>query len=69
MGALDPNLFTMIVAMAVITTMAMPPTPALDPSAAADQQRGKSSGSTARRWKPRGFVPKLEQLLLAEDRR
>ena len=50
MGALNQNLFTMIVAMAVITTTAMPPT--LRWALAASRcARRKSSGSSARSWK------------------
>ena len=66
MGALNQNLFTMIVAMAVITTMAMPPMLrwALARCRCA---RRKSSGSSARRLEERGFVPNLERLLVAVD--
>ena len=52
MGALNQNLFTMIVTMAVITTVAMPPTCGgrwPDCRCA----RMKNNGSTARMWKPR----------------
>ncbi len=66
MGALSPNLFTMIVAMAVITTMAMPPTLrwALSrlPISKEEQQRLDREEMEAK-----GFVPKLERLLLAVD--
>ncbi len=66
MGALNPNLFTMIVAMAVITTMAMPPTLrwalARIPMRKDEKQRLEREEMEAR-----GFVPKLERLLLAVD--
>ena len=66
MGALNPNLFTMIVAMAVITTMAMPPTLrwalARLPMSKEEKQRLDREEMEAK-----GFVPKLERLLLAVD--
>ena len=66
MGALNPNLFTMIVAMAVITTMAMPPTLrwalARLPISKEEKQRLDREEMEAK-----GFVPKLERLLLAVD--
>jgi Kef-type K+ transport system membrane component KefB/nucleotide-binding universal stress UspA family protein len=66
MGALSPNLFTMIVAMAVITTMAMPPTLrwalARLPMRKEEKQRLEREEMEAR-----GFVPNLERLLLAID--
>ncbi len=66
MGALNPNLFTMIVAMAVITTMAMPPTLrwalARLPMSKEEKQRLEREEMEAR-----GFVPNLERLLLAVD--
>jgi Kef-type K+ transport system membrane component KefB/nucleotide-binding universal stress UspA family protein len=66
MGALNPNLFTMIVAMAVITTMAMPPTLrwALSriPMDKDEKQRLEREEMEAK-----GFLPKLERLLLAID--
>ena len=66
MGALNPNLFTMIVAMAVITTTAMPPTLrwalARIPMRKDEKQRLEREEMEAR-----GFVPKLERLLLAVD--
>ncbi len=66
MGALNPNLFTMIVAMAVITTMAMPPTLrwalARLPMRKEEKQRLEREEMEAK-----GFVPKLERLLLAVD--
>jgi len=66
MGALNPNLFTMIVAMAVITTMAMPPTLrwalARLPMSRQEKQRLEREEMEAK-----GFVPNLERLLLAVD--
>jgi Kef-type K+ transport system membrane component KefB/nucleotide-binding universal stress UspA family protein len=66
MGALSQNLFTMIVAMAVITTTAMPPTLrwalARLPMRKDEKQRLEREEMEAR-----GFVPKLERLLLAVD--
>jgi Kef-type K+ transport system membrane component KefB/nucleotide-binding universal stress UspA family protein len=66
MGALNQNLFTMIVAMAVITTTAMPPTLrwALSriPMRKEEKQRLEREDMEAR-----GFVPNLERLLLATD--
>ena len=66
MGALSQDLFTMIVTMAMVTTLAMPPTLrwAL---AGCRCARRKRNGSSARRWKPSGFVSKLERLLVAVD--
>ncbi|HEX9146850.1 MAG TPA: cation:proton antiporter, partial [Candidatus Binatia bacterium] len=66
MGALNPDLFTMIVTMAVITTMAMPPTLrwALSrlPMRKDEKQRLEREEMEAK-----GFVPKLERLLLTVD--
>ena len=66
MGALSQNLFTMIVTMAVITTMVMPPTLrwALSrlPMRKEEKQRLEREEMEAK-----GFVPKLERLLLAVD--
>jgi nucleotide-binding universal stress UspA family protein len=66
MGALSPTLFTMIVTMAIITTMAMPPTLrwALSrvPMRKDEKQRLEREEMEAK-----GFVPKLERLLLAID--
>ncbi len=66
MGALSPNLFTMIVAMAVITTMAMPPTLrwALARLPMSKQERDRLAREE---MEAKGFVPKLERLLLAVD--
>ena len=67
MGALSQNLFTMIVAMAVITTMAMPPMLRWGLVARADHARRRRSGSSARSSRRTAFVPNLERLLLAVD--
>jgi len=66
MGALNPNLFTMIVAMAVITTMAMPPTLRW---ALARLPLGKQEKQRLEReeMEAKGFVPNLERLLVAID--
>jgi Kef-type K+ transport system membrane component KefB/nucleotide-binding universal stress UspA family protein len=66
MGALNPNLFTMIVTMAVITTMAMPPTLrwAL---ARLPMRKDEKQRLEREELEERGFVPKLERLLLAVD--
>src|SRR6476661_3233683 len=66
MGALNRDLFTMIVAMAVITTTAMPPTLrwALGriPMRKEEKQRIERE-----ELEQRGFVPNLERLLIAVD--
>ncbi len=66
MGALNQNLFTMIVAMAVITTMAMPPTLrwALGriPLRKEEKQRLERE-----EMEEKGFVSNLERLLIAVD--
>jgi Kef-type K+ transport system membrane component KefB/nucleotide-binding universal stress UspA family protein len=65
-GALNQNLFTMIVAMAVLTTMAMPPTLrwALSriPMRKEEKQRLERE-----ELEQRGFVSNLERLLVAVD--
>ncbi|MBF9232604.1 cation:proton antiporter domain-containing protein [Microvirga alba] len=66
MGALSQDLFTMVVAMAVLTTMAMPPMlrvalerlPLTDEERARIEQEGFEAG---------GFVPQLERILVAAD--
>jgi Kef-type K+ transport system membrane component KefB/nucleotide-binding universal stress UspA family protein len=65
-GVLDRDLFSLIVAMAVITTMAMPPTLRwalarlpLKPEEAARLEREAQEA--------RGFVPRLERLLAVTD--
>jgi len=66
MGALTQNLFTMIVTMAVVTTMAMPPMLrwALGrlPFDAAEKERLEREA-----FEEQGFVTKLERILLAVD--
>src|SRR5260221_10711127 len=65
-GALTQDLFTMIVTMALATTMAMPPmlrwALARVPMGRAEKQRLEREGFEAR-----GFVSNLERLLLAVD--
>jgi len=65
-GALSHDLFTMIVAMAVITTMAMPPTLrwALSRIPLRKQEKERLEREEL---EAKGFVPKLERLLLAVD--
>jgi Kef-type K+ transport system membrane component KefB/nucleotide-binding universal stress UspA family protein len=66
MGALSQNLFTMIVAMAVVTTMAMPPM--LRWALARVPLKPEESARLEREAvEARGFVPKLERLLVAVD--
>ena len=66
MGALTQNLFTMIVAMAVTTTMIMPPMLrwglARVPMTKEEKERLEKEEIEAR-----GFVPNLERLLIAAD--
>jgi Kef-type K+ transport system membrane component KefB/nucleotide-binding universal stress UspA family protein len=66
MGALTQDLFTMIVAMAVTTTMAMPPLLrwglARVPMSRSERERLQREEMEAR-----GFVPNVERLLLAVD--
>ena len=66
MGALNQNLFTMIVVMAVITTLAMPPTLrwalARIPMRKEEKQRLEREEQ-----EEKGFVPNLERLLIAVD--
>ena len=66
MGALSQNLYTMIVAMAVATTMAMPPmlrwALARVPMSKAEKERLERE-----EFEAKGFVPNLERLLLAVD--
>jgi Kef-type K+ transport system membrane component KefB/nucleotide-binding universal stress UspA family protein len=66
MGALSQTLFTMIVAMAITTTMAMPPmlrwALARVPIRKAERERLERE-----ELEQKGFVPNLERLLLAVD--
>jgi Kef-type K+ transport system membrane component KefB/nucleotide-binding universal stress UspA family protein len=66
MGALSQNLFTMIVAMAVATTMAMPP---MLRWALARVPMGKAEKERLEReeFEAKEFIPNLERLLLAVD--
>jgi K+:H+ antiporter len=66
MGALTGDLFTMIVTMAVITTMAMPPT--LRWALAGLPMRKEEKGRLEREeLEARGFLPSVERLLVAVD--
>ena len=66
MGALTQNLFTMIVAMAVATTMAMPPLLRWGlsrvPMSKSERERLESEALAER-----GFLPNVERMLLAVD--
>jgi Kef-type K+ transport system membrane component KefB/nucleotide-binding universal stress UspA family protein len=66
MGAISQNLFTMIVAMAVVTTMAMPP---MLRWGLARVPLGKEERARLEReeFEGKGFVPNLERLLLVVD--
>ena len=65
-GALSESLFTIIVAMAVITTLAMPPMLrwALARLPLDDEERARLEREA---FEERGFVSKLERLLVATD--
>jgi K+:H+ antiporter len=66
MGALNQNLFTMIVAMAVVTTMAMPPM--LRWALAGLPLRPEEKVRIEREeFEARGFVANIERLLVAVD--
>jgi Kef-type K+ transport system membrane component KefB/nucleotide-binding universal stress UspA family protein len=66
MGALSQDLFTMIVTMAILTTLAMPPTLrwalARLPMRKEEQERLEREGQEAK-----GFLPNMERLLAAVD--
>ncbi len=66
MGALTQNLYTMIVTMAMLTTMAMPP---MLRAALSKLPMNESEKKRIERERldERGFVPNLERLLLAVD--
>jgi Kef-type K+ transport system membrane component KefB/nucleotide-binding universal stress UspA family protein len=66
MGALSQNLYTMIVTMAVVTTMAMPP---MLRAALSGLPMSKEEETRIAReaMDQRGFLPRLERLLLAAD--
>jgi Kef-type K+ transport system membrane component KefB/nucleotide-binding universal stress UspA family protein len=66
MGALSQNLFTMIVAMAVITTMAMPPMLRWG-LARVPLREDERLRLEREEFEAKGFVPNLERLLLAVD--
>jgi Kef-type K+ transport system membrane component KefB/nucleotide-binding universal stress UspA family protein len=66
MGALSQNLYTMIVAMAVVTTMAMPPM--LRAALARVPMRPEEKSRIEREEiDQRGYLPRLERLLLLVD--
>lgn len=66
MGALSQDLFTMVVAMAVLTTMAMPPMlrAALGRLPLSDEERAQIEQED---FEAGGFVPQLERILVAAD--
>jgi hypothetical protein len=64
---LSQNLFTIIVTMAVLTTMAMPPMLRGGFGATAACAKRKRSVWSAREQEAKGFVPNLERLLLTVD--
>jgi Kef-type K+ transport system membrane component KefB/nucleotide-binding universal stress UspA family protein len=66
MGALSQNLYTMIVTMAVLTTMAMPPMlrAALGGIPMSKEEEVRVAREAIDR---KGFLPRLERLLLAAD--
>jgi Kef-type K+ transport system membrane component KefB/nucleotide-binding universal stress UspA family protein len=66
MGVLNQNLFTTIVTMAVVTTMSMPPL--LRWALAGLPMRPEEAARLEREeFEERGFVPKIERLLVAVD--
>ena len=66
MGALSQNLFTMIVAMAVITTMAMPPTLRWATGARADAQ-GREQRLEREEFEGQGLRPQSRAAAAAVD--
>jgi Kef-type K+ transport system membrane component KefB/nucleotide-binding universal stress UspA family protein len=66
MGALNQNLFTMIVTMAVITTMVMPPTLRWALSRL-PMRKDEKQRLEREEMEEKGFVSKMERLLLAVD--
>src|SRR5262245_59200059 len=66
MGVLSQNLFTMIVAMAVLTTLAMPPSLrwALQRLPIREEEQKRLDRES---FEKAGFVPKLERVLVAAD--
>ena len=66
MGVLSRDLYTMIVTMAVVTTMAMPPSLrwALGRLPLGEEERTRLEREA---FEAKGFVPNLERLLLAAD--
>jgi Kef-type K+ transport system membrane component KefB/nucleotide-binding universal stress UspA family protein len=66
MGALSQNLFTIIVTMAVLTTMAMPPMLRWS-LARLPMKKSERARLEREEMEQKGFVPRLERLLLAVD--
>lgn len=66
MGALSESLFTMIVTMAILTTLAMPPTLRWALSRI-PMRREEKARLEREELEEKGFVPNLERLLLAVD--
>src|SRR5262249_13296248 len=66
MGALTQDLFTMIVTMAIVTTMAMPPMLRWGLSRV-PMRKAERDRLEREEFEARGFVPNLERLLLAVD--
>ncbi len=66
MGALSQNLFTMIVTMAVVTTMVMPPTLRWALSRL-PMRKDEKQRLEREEMEEKGFVSKMERLLLAVD--
>src|SRR4051812_14775631 len=66
MGALSQNLYTMIVTMAVITTLAMPPMLRMA-LRGLPMSKDEEVRITRESMDEKGFLPRLERLLLAAD--
>jgi nucleotide-binding universal stress UspA family protein len=66
MGALSQNLFTMIVAMAVVTTMIMPPMLRWG-LARVPITKGEKERLEREEFEAKGFLPNIERVLLAAD--
>ena len=65
-GVLSQNLYTMIVTMAIVTTMAMPPMLRATLARVPTRQGGKGTARTGG-TEEKGFVSNLERILLAVD--
>jgi Kef-type K+ transport system membrane component KefB/nucleotide-binding universal stress UspA family protein len=66
MGALNQNLYTLIVTMAVVTTLAMPPM-LRSALARVPLRRAEKERLEREEFEAKGFVPNLERLLLVVD--